>query len=410
MAPNKGGIALQSMPTEARTFELRKKDLDHPALRLDKMRAAIPKEAFVKSVGWSLFHMAFDYGMWMASLYCIIQFNNSDYYATAPEWQKWAATLAFWNVSGFFMWGIFVVGHDCGHGTFSKNKLFNDIIGHICHASIMVPFYPWALSHRRHHMYHNHVDKDYSHPWYTPDKLEKPEFGLARMMEKAPWLRATFPFYGWAVYLWGMPDGSHFVPMSFTGAENNRLWNESKELTQGYSDHINCIISSSTVFAAAAAILHMCDWNWNTFAYYYLASALVYGWWLVTVTYLQHHDHSTEVFDDKDWNFVYSAFETIDRKFGFGLDYLHHHITDGHIAHHLFFTSIPHYNLPIATQAIYEYMAKNGLGHMVKRDQTQDFFLRVHSYFVEFGFAAKRFGWNAGGEGATGGARTKKAK
>ena len=50
MAPNKGGIALQSMPTEARTFELRKKDLDHPALRLDKMRAAIPKEAFVKSV------------------------------------------------------------------------------------------------------------------------------------------------------------------------------------------------------------------------------------------------------------------------------------------------------------------------------------------------------------------------
>ena len=32
MAPNKGGIASLGMPTEARRHELRKKDLEHPAL------------------------------------------------------------------------------------------------------------------------------------------------------------------------------------------------------------------------------------------------------------------------------------------------------------------------------------------------------------------------------------------
>ena len=398
MAPNKGGIANLGMPTEARRHELRKKDLEHPALKLDKLRKAIPKEAFVKSAFWGVMYMIFDYTMWLGSLYAIIRFNNSDYYQVAPTWAKYATTLLFWNVSGFFMWGIFVVGHDCGHGTFSTNKMLNDIVGHITHSSIMVPFYPWALSHRRHHMYHNHVDKDYSHPWYTPDKMDKPGFELARMMEKAPWLRATFPFYGWYVYLWGMPDGSHYVPISFTGDANNRLWNESLALNKNYSDHTRCLISSATVLAAFAGIMHLCQWNWATFSYYYLASAVVYGWWLVTVTYLQHHDHSTEVFDDHDWNFVYSAFETIDRKFGFGIDWAHHHITDGHLAHHLFFTSIPHYNLPIATNAIYRYMAGEGLGHMVKKDDTRDFFLRVHSYFVEVGFAAKRFGWNAEGK------------
>lgn len=369
----------------------KKPALNHPALDLSKIRKAIPKEAFVKSISRSLFHMFFDYAMIFGSLYALIQFNTSEYYATAPEWQKWAATLAYWNVAGFFMWGIFVVGHDCGHGTFSEYTLFNDIVGHICHGSIMVPYYPWALSHRRHHMYHNHVDKDYSHPWYTPEKLKEPEYGLARTMEKNGWLRFFFPFFGWAVYLFGLPDGSHFFPWALSGEGDNRLWKESYENTKDYSEHTKCLISSAVVFANAYAILHVCQWNWETFAYYYLAPALVYGWWLVTVTYLQHHDHSTEVFGDDEWNFVYSAFQTIDRKFNFGIDYLHHHITDGHIAHHLFFKNIPHYNLPIATKAIYTYMESNGLSSMVKTDDTKDFMFRVHQYFVEFGFAATMF-------------------
>ena len=63
-----------------------------------------------------------------------------------------------------------------------------------------------------------------------------------------------------------------------------------------------------------------------------------------THTHLYIHTHTYTP------TYRYSAFETIDRKFGFGLDTLQHHITDGHIVHHLFFRKIPHYNLPIATK------------------------------------------------------------
>ena len=60
------------------------------------------------------------------------------------------------------------------------------------------------------------------------------------------------------------------------------------------------------------------------------------------------------------------------------------------MAHHLFFTKIPHYNLPIATKAIKQYMNKSGLGWMYKSENTYDFVYRTHKYFVEFGFKSHR--------------------
>jgi len=101
---------------------------------------------------------------------------------------------------------------------------------------------------------------------------------------------------------------------------------------------------------------------------------------------LQHHNPETLVYGDEDWKFVNAAFETVDRTFGFGIDWLHHHITDGHVAHHLFFTKIPHYNLPKATVAIKQYLTDNGVIGKYKHEYTRDFVYRTHSYMVQFGF------------------------
>jgi len=231
------------------------------------------------------------------------------------------------------------------------------------------------LSHSEHHKYHNHIDKDYSHPWYTEEKLNKPEEKLARMMEGYPVVRAFFPIIGWALYLYGMPDGCHFIPF-----ESQRMWREHPE------ERGKCVISALVVVAYALLIFHFFNYDVKEVAYWYGGPAIVYGWWLVAVTYLQHHNPETLVYTDEDWKFVVAAFETVDRTFGFGLDWLHHHITDGHVAHHLFFTKIPHYNLPKATVAIRQHLEKNGLGKLYKHQMTRDFVYRVHSYMVQFGF------------------------
>lgn len=89
-------------------------------LTLQDIRKTIPQECFVKDTARSLWYLARD----LAVL------------GTAPFVYPYVAAsanpllyLAYWNVYGFFMWALFVVGHDCGHTTFSPNKLLNDVCG-----------------------------------------------------------------------------------------------------------------------------------------------------------------------------------------------------------------------------------------------------------------------------------------
>lgn len=118
------------------------------SLQLNDLRGCIPAEAFEKSLLRSVWFMLFDYSMWFGAVYGMVHFTASSMWTTLPLWQKAIATLVFWNIAGFFMWGIFVVGHDCGHGTFSNFEMVNDILGHVMHGSICVPFYPWQVSSR----------------------------------------------------------------------------------------------------------------------------------------------------------------------------------------------------------------------------------------------------------------------
>lgn len=349
-------------------------------LQLNEIREAIPPAAFEKSLGRSLLHMFFDYAMWGGAFLAFSSLVGSSAWATLPLALQAASTLLYWGVSGFFMWCIFVVGHDCGHTTFSNNKTINDIIGHITHGSLLVPFYPWQLSHRRHHLNHNHVDKDYSYIWFTPDVLARKEHAGGGKLVTNPLFMALFPFFGWQLYLLGINDGSHFLPLA-----DQRLWKDTPKVEQK-----KCLISTAVVAAFATGIFLSLGASLPSFLLYYFGPHVVFSWWLVTVTYLQHHNEDSLVFDNHDWTFVDGALQTVDRQFGFGIDGLSHHITDGHLAHHLFFTQIPHYHLPAATKAIRALLEKRGLSHLYKLERTWDFPLRIHKYMATVGFGARR--------------------
>lgn len=127
---------------DAKTVEGKKAN---NALQLNNLKKAIPEEAFAKSLPKSLGYMIFDYVMIAASFYGFYTLNNSAVWQTMPLWQQAIANVVYWNITGFFMWCTFMVGHDCGHTTFSDYEIVNDIAGHIAHGFLMVPYYPWQV-------------------------------------------------------------------------------------------------------------------------------------------------------------------------------------------------------------------------------------------------------------------------
>lgn len=178
-------------------------------------------------------------------------------------------------------------------------------------------------------MYHNHQKKDASHPWFSKASMPKlPAF--TRNFLKSPFA----PFLAFPIYLFeGSFDGSHVFPLS-------KLYRGSSVRAK-----VECAVSAATVAAFATAVKVACG-SWKTLALAYGGCYACFSFWLFMVTYFQHHDHGTKVYDDSDWSYLKGALETIDRVYGFGLDHLHHNISDGHVVHHLFFTQVPHYHLP----------------------------------------------------------------
>lgn len=60
-------------------------------------------------------------------------------------------TFALAAVAGLFLIRIFIIFHDCGHGSFFKSRLANDVVGFITGVLTLTPYYHWRWEHSIHH-------------------------------------------------------------------------------------------------------------------------------------------------------------------------------------------------------------------------------------------------------------------
>lgn len=63
----------------------------------------------------------------------------------------WWTTLPLAVLAGAFMIRIFIIFHDCGHGSFLKSRKANDVIGFICGMLTLTPYFHWRWEHSVHH-------------------------------------------------------------------------------------------------------------------------------------------------------------------------------------------------------------------------------------------------------------------
>ncbi|MEP7357786.1 MAG: fatty acid desaturase [Anaerolineales bacterium] len=68
-------------------------------------------------------------------------------------------TLALAVVASGFLMRIFIILHDCGHGSFFKSNRANNIVGSICGVFALTPFFQWRHNHAQHHATSGDLDR-----------------------------------------------------------------------------------------------------------------------------------------------------------------------------------------------------------------------------------------------------------
>lgn len=68
-------------------------------------------------------------------------------------------TLALAILAGAFLIRIFIIFHDCGHGSFFKSAAANHVLGFISGLLTLTPYYHWRWEHSIHHASAGHLDK-----------------------------------------------------------------------------------------------------------------------------------------------------------------------------------------------------------------------------------------------------------
>jgi len=68
-------------------------------------------------------------------------------------------TLALSILAAGFLVRIFIIFHDCGHGSFFKSKKMNKIVGIIAGGLVFTPYHKWHYQHLTHHRTVGNLDK-----------------------------------------------------------------------------------------------------------------------------------------------------------------------------------------------------------------------------------------------------------
>jgi len=288
------------------------------------LRAAIPARCFQPSALRSSAYLVFDVAL-IALCYAGLAQGLAWYF----EW-----SLIF--IIGTLCWSLFVIGHEAGHGAFSKSRRLNTFIGILTHAPLLVPYRGWQRSHALHHAKTGHLQEEEVFRPVTRDD--------DTWFRKAVYRSGIFLVLGWPFYKLGIRNPSTYMPVT-----GSHYLPTSKLMTKS----VRASWYLSLISVLGFLVLYI--WLGMTFGLifalkYIIAPYLIYAAWLSFVTYMQHVSPEVPVYDGGQWTRLKGAISTVDRNYG-PFNWLTHNIGNLHVIHHIYPT-IPHYRLQEATDAV----------------------------------------------------------
>ncbi|EYU39930.1 hypothetical protein ABFS82_10G171200 [Erythranthe guttata] len=308
-----------------------------PPFTVGTLKKAIPPHCFKRSIPRSFSYVFLDLAI--ASFFYYIATN---YIPALPHPLPYLAWTLYTIVQGCVLTGVWVIAHECGHHAFSDHQWLDDTVGLVLHSALLVPYFSWKYSHRRHHSNTGSLERD---EVFVP----KQKTGLspwAKYLNNPPGriLMLTVQFtLGWPLYLLFNVSGRPYNRFACHFDPNSPIYSD--------RERAQILISDAGVLAIVYGLYRLVLAKGLSWAFcVYGGPLLVVNGFLVLITYLQHTHPALPHYDSSEWDWLRGALATVDRDYGI-LNKVFHNITDTHVAHHLFST-MPHYHAMEATKAI----------------------------------------------------------
>lgn len=307
-----------------------------PPFTVGELKKAIPPHCFERSLFCSFSYVARDFFL-AFSLY-----TATTYFHLLPHPIPYFLWPIYWALQGCILTGVWVIAHECGHHAFSDYQWLDDLVGLTLHSALLVPYFSWKISHRRHHSNTASLERDEVFVPKPKSKMAWCSKYLNNPLGRALTLLITLTL-GWPLYLAFNVSGRHY----------DRFASHYNPYAPIYSNRERLLIylSDACVFGATYVLYHIASVKGVGWLFcVYGVPLLIVNSFLVTITYLQHTHCALPHYDSSEWDWLRGALATVDRDYGI-LNKVFHHITDTHVTHHLFST-MPHYHAMEATKAV----------------------------------------------------------
>jgi omega-6 fatty acid desaturase (delta-12 desaturase) len=234
-----------------------------------------------------------------------------------------------WAFTGTAMTGFFVIGHDCGHRSFSNRIWVNDWVGHLVFLPLIYPFHSWRILHNFHHKNTNKLDVDNAWDPFTPEFYETfssfEKWGYQRLRGKFWWLASVVH---WAKI--------HFDWTKFEGKEREQIRFSALFVLIGAAIGLPILLGT------------LGFWG---FVKFWLLPWLGFHFWMSTFTLVHHTLPPIPFKKEEEWNEAQAQLSgTVHCDYPRWVEILCHDI-NVHIPHHIS-TGIPSYNLRLAHQSL----------------------------------------------------------
>lgn len=150
------------------------------------------RESSTWTASWQLVNTLIPYlGLWLLMV------------LTIQRGYSYAVTLVLATVAALFLVRLFILFHDCVHGSFFPQKALNSLFGHTLGLFVFTPFEDWRSSHLRHHATYANLDaRGFGDIW----TMTRTEYEVASLAKKL-----SYRFYRNPVVLIGLGALFSFV-------------------------------------------------------------------------------------------------------------------------------------------------------------------------------------------------------